>query len=72
MLTGPPGAEAEVSSERPGCCPEDRLGGEGGCLGQGSASGTESGSVPELHRSSFGALHGDRKQPAAALAHFEC
>ena len=27
MLTGPPGAEAEVSSEIPGCCPEDRPGG---------------------------------------------
>lgn len=54
MLTGPPGAEAEVSSERPGCCPEDRLGGEGGCLGQGSASGMESGSVPALHRSKEG------------------
>lgn len=59
MLTGPPGAEAEVSSERPGCCPEDRLGGEGGCLGQGSASGTESGSVPELHRSKEETRWGD-------------
>lgn len=59
MLTGPPGAEGEVSSERSGCCPEDRLGGAGGRWGLGSASGMENGSVPELRRSTEETGRGD-------------
>ena len=58
-LTGLPGAEAELSFERSGCCLEDRLGGQGGCLGQGSASGMESGNVPRFHRSKEETRWGD-------------
>lgn len=46
-----PAAQAAASFERPGCCLEDRPGGEQRCSGWVSASGLGRWTVPGLHRS---------------------